>query len=265
MKFRMCVAIGVCAARLCSGQIAGPMAGVVLDPQNHLVPVHGVFGTLLRAEPVALPAELEGAPLSASFSDTSGLLKSATAWVVTDGAGQMQNSVQSSGAGPAMASFAADGSLQWFCAGACTTLETTAGERISTANAGGNVVGLGVTATDRIPILTASGAQLWSGSFSVTDQTVSNQIAVSGVTPAIAFNGGWLTTSPAGLIWNAPSGATTNIAISQPVQSLQASSSRTVCINGRWMLNAALQVLEIPVKPHDPPAKVRGGPAVVAR
>ncbi len=258
---RLTVCLLLLAARMSIAQgVNAPIAGVVLDPAGRLIPIHGVFGNLLRGESIPLP----GAFISASFSDNAGLLKSASAFVITDRSGQEQSSIESTVSGAAMASFASDGSLQWFCAGACMTLQTRQGATISTANIGGAVVALGLTAGQSIPLLTLSGNQLWSCSLSTADQLTSNQVAVSGATPAIAFNGGWLTTSAAGLIWTAPNGTTTAIPVPSPVQSLQASGSRTVSINARWMLNGALQLLEIPVRPQVVP-KPRASPVLVTR
>jgi hypothetical protein len=252
-------------ARLGSAQgVNAPVAGIVLDDANRLVPVHGVFGNLLRGKPITLPAGSKGALVSASFSDNSGLLKSASAFVITDGSGQEQSSEQATDGGSAMASFASNGSLQWFCAGACITLQTPQGATVSTAIAGGTVVALGATTAQSISLLTSSGTQLWSSSLSTAAQSISDQLAVSGATPAMGFNGGWLTTSATGLIWTAPNGATTPIRIPSPVQTLQASGSRTVSINARWMINGALQLLEIPVRPQVPP-KPRTLPVLVTR
>jgi len=240
--------------------VNAPVAGVVLDGANRLVPVHGVFGNLVRGGTIVLP----GAFISASFTDARGLLKSAAAFVITDGSGQEQSSITTTDSGAAMASFASDGSLQWFCAGACVTLQTLQGATFSTVNGGGTVVALGATTGQSLSLLTLSGKQLWSSSLSTADQSISNQVAVSGATPAIGFNGGWLTTSTAGLVWTALNGTTTAIPVSSPVQTLQASGSRTVCINSRWMLNGALQLLEIPIKPQIPP-RPRTSPALVTR
>ena len=248
--FKTCVAIGLFAARIGSAQsVAAPVAGLVLEKGTRLVPVRGVFGTLLRGDAIVLPAELAGVPVSAAFSDTAGLLKSTTAFVITDGSGQTVRQVASADPAVALASFGADGSVHWFCAGSCFSLQNTGGRTLSTSNTGGTVIALGV-ATQTIPLLTLAGKQLWSSSLSVADQSVSNQIAISGGMPAIAFNGGWLTTSSTGLIWTDANGAATAIPTTEPVQSLQAASSRTVCINAHWMLNSAMLLLEIPARPR---------------
>ena len=120
---RLTICMMLVMARLGRAQgVNAPVAGIVLDDANRLVPVHGVFGNLLRGKPITLPAGSKGALVSASFSDNSGLLKSASAFVITDGSGQEQSSEQATDGGSAMASFASNGSLQWFCAGACITL-----------------------------------------------------------------------------------------------------------------------------------------------
>ncbi len=168
-----------------------------------------------------------------------------------------------------LASFGSDGSLQWFCAGVCFSLQNTTGQSFSTSNSGGTVVALGVAqgagAAQSVPLLTLAQTQLWSSSLRVADQSDSSQIAISGGTPAIAFNGGWLTTSSSGLIWTPSSGAAMAIPVAEPVQSLQASSSRTVCINAHWMLNSDLLLLEIPARPRYGTEKIPVGPGPVRR
>jgi hypothetical protein len=108
---RLTICMMLVMARLGSAQgVNAPVAGIVLDDANRLVPVHGVFGNLLRGKPITLPAGSKGALVSASFSDNSGLLKSASAFVITDGSGQEQSSEQATDGGSAMASFASNGS-----------------------------------------------------------------------------------------------------------------------------------------------------------
>ncbi len=244
--------------------VDSPLAGLVLDQYDRIVPVHGVFGNLLRGEPIALPPELDGKPVSAVFSDAIGVLKSAANLVIVDGSGREQQSIQVSGDGPAMVSFAADGSLQWFCAGSCAALRSLQGATVAAPNTGA-IVALGSTAGGSVPVLTQSGGQLWSSLLNLSDSSVSNQVAIPGSTPAVALNAGWLTTTATGLIWTDLSGTATAIAMTEPVKTLEPAGSRTAAINRRWLLNGTLQLLEIPVRPHLVRHEIRISPVVTAQ
>ncbi len=104
---RLTISLVFLAARLSLAQgVNAPVAGMVLDGANRLVPVHGVFGNLLRGESIALPSAF----ISASFSDTSGLLKSAAAFVITDGSGQEQSSIHAADSGAAIGVIC----IRWF-------------------------------------------------------------------------------------------------------------------------------------------------------
>lgn len=224
-----------------SGQtLAPPLAGTLLDAEGRIALLHGVMGNLLPPEFAVVPIEIQDEViLCGAFGRSGGVLKTASHLVLLNNQLSVV-SIQSAPDGKALFSFSSDGTPAWvlyieeaelmnISSGASTTIR--------------GVVALGPSSSSSVQLLSRIGQQLWAGTVSAPAQ-----IAIPGSDPAAFFQLGWLSTTPSGLIWS-PAGSTAptrEIPVPEPVQSIQMTASDTVSINGRWLLNARFQLLEIP-------------------
>jgi hypothetical protein len=211
---------------------------------------------------LALPDAIQREPvLSAAFGAGGGVLKTASHLTLLDVRGTVI-SLRDAPGGTAMFSFSADGAPAWVYFAASSELMNIS-SRESVGAAGSTVIALGPTGSASLPVLLVSGQQLWSGAVSLADGTLSRQSPVSGTGPGVYFEGGWITTSPDGLLWAPLPGAgglnPRQIAIPEPVTSIQQAGA-SVTVNGHWLLNARFQVLEIPRGPQPLPRLQWGDP-----
>jgi hypothetical protein len=220
--------------------LAPPLAGTVLDARGRIALFHGVQGNLLPPEYAALPAEIQGETiLSAAFNANGGVLKTASHLVLLDSHLSLL-SIQPAPKGKALFSFSSDGTPSW-------VLYVEDGELVNISSGAsipvGGVVALGPFSNSSVSLLTSVDTTLWAGTASVPAQ-----IAIPGAAPAAFFERGWLSTSASGLIWSPAAGGAParEIALPERVQGIQTAAVDAVVINGRWLLNARFQLLEIP-------------------
>jgi hypothetical protein len=247
--FLLCAALPVFAQSL-----ANPIAAIVIT-NRELLSFTGVSGNLLPGETVPQPAGTAADTIqNAAFSSRSGAVKLANLLLVTDAAGVVQ-STNPAPSGPALFSFAADGSLAWVYYPETSRLTSMTSGAVNLPSWGGSAIALG-PASSSLPVLIQAGSQLWSLTFNPADGSVSNQIPIAGNAPAVWFEGGWLVTTPRGLSWVNGSEAR-EISFAAGVTALQVSGPHTVAVNGRWLLNAQWQLLEIPVTRRARPEVIR--------
>jgi hypothetical protein len=228
MKFFCAFFAGVIS--LAAQAVLPPLAGTYLDAHGRIAVLHGVLGNLLPPEYEVPPQELTGVPiLSAAFGSNGSALKTKSQLVVLDSSGQVIGS-RPAPPGTAIFGFSPEGVPAWVYYPSDSELVNLSTGVSITAD---RVVALGVSAGSSVPQL-------------------------RGITgPAAFFQNGWLTGSSTGLVWTPLSGgqAALQIALPEPVTSIQISGPQSVVINGQWLLNAHFQLLEIPLPPRRPPLK----------
>jgi len=220
-----------------------PLAGTVLDAEGRIALLHGVMGNVLPPQYApgyaTGPPELQGETiLGAAFNANGGVLKTDSHLVVLDNHMALL-SIQSAPQGKALFGFSSDGTPSWVLYVANAELVNLSSGSSITAN---GVIALGPSNNSSVQLLTSKGQQLWAGTVSAEAQA-----AIPGSAPAAFFQRGWLSTSPTGLIWSpAAGGAAREIALPEPALEIQTAAGDAVAINGRWLLNARFQLLEIP-------------------
>ncbi len=242
------VLFGIPAA-LFAQTLATPIAGVVLDDAGRLLAVPGVLSTILPGQPIALPQQEAASPVvSVSYAGSSIVVKLARKVISFDltGAALFE---QDAPAGPALFSFALDGALQWICFPDANLLQnypfTTS---VGMSGFAGLPVALGPSGTQSLSVLVWKDGQLWSETISTNTLAITGQQPLAGAAPGLFFEGGWLSAGNNGLIWQSTTSSIPprTIALSEAVTTLQAAAPHLVAVNGHLLVNADLQILEIP-------------------
>jgi hypothetical protein len=263
MKILLFLLCTLCApAPLGSQTLSAPIGGIELDGEGRLQSIRGVLGNLLPGDQITLPAAAgSAAALSAAFSGSAGAVKTADRLLVTDAAGKVLSQA-SAPTGLALFAFAPDGSLEWVCYPQSAMVENTVtSASLDAASWGDAVVAMG-PAGATFAALVITGSQLWLETVEPNSGSVLSRTPIRGAAPAVWFQGGWLVTTAGGLEWLA-SGATAGvleIPVPQEVTWLQNAGPNTVAVNGRWLLNARFQLLEIPVRPERRSSAIREVP-----
>jgi hypothetical protein len=220
--------------------LAPPLSGAILDMQGRIELVNGVMGNLLPPVYQPEPRELQGEViLCAAFKKNGGVLKTASHLALLDTQMSLL-SIQSAPKGKAVFSFSSDGTPAWVLyLDDAELVNLSSGDSMPASG----VVALGESAGSSLQLLTGKGGNLWAGTVSAPSQR-----PISGAAPAAFFQQGWLSTSPTGLIWSpsAEGAPVRQIPLPEPAVTIQTAADDAVAINGRWLLNAHFQLLEIP-------------------
>jgi len=235
------------AAIFASAQtLSGPISGVVLAPNGRLELVKGIFSNLLPPSPAAVRGIV---PLSAAFSATAGLIKTQRDILITDAYGNILSS-QAAPKGPALFAFTATGDPAYAWLSSVSGLENLSSAALLELSSGGDeVIALGTASSGSIEMLVRNGSFLWGESVSTRDGSILRRTSIEGGPPAVAFESGWLVTSPQGLSWVEANQtvATRFIEVPEAVTGLQTSGPHSVAINGKWLLTPQWKCLRIPV------------------
>ncbi len=228
----------VVAAALLGQTAATPVAGIVLGGNGQLLCINGVLGNLLPG----IPFGNQQGVVAAGFGMAGGLVKTADALLVLDAAGAVQSQIA---APPGAAVFGLDASgkpAYVYFPGGSRIESLTGGVDLDALPLGDEVVALGAPGTGGLPVLARTGSQLWAETVSPASGAILTQTPIDGSAPAVFFEGEWLVKGGPALL-----SGTREWALPAEVVTLQTAGPRSVAINGRWLLNGAGQLLEIPL------------------
>jgi hypothetical protein len=226
--------------------VSAPNASILISDAKRLVAVRGAFANLLPPKTFKLDRNTGEQVISVAFAGLSGAVKTSRHLLITDVSGSVQSSFDAP-AGPALIGFENGRVRAAYYASLDRIDDLNTGRTFAVSEP---VLALGPVSGNAVQLVTMNGSQLWLQSLSLSDNSISSQIPLPGGAPVCAFEGGWLTSNDARLLWTPPSGESREIALEEPAASLATSSEHAVAVNGKWLVTSSWQTLRIPAAPQ---------------